>query len=88
MMKLRCVSGLLRVLLGSLAFLTLPLGITSQHAMTIFVADERVKGRRDTRGSLMLFETTKINRTTLSTTVSELYAPMKCFGTCQMLRGL
>ena len=31
---------------------------------------------------------TKIKRTTLSTTVAELYALMKCYGTCQMLRGL
>ena len=36
----------------------------------------------------MFFESTKIKRTTLSTTVAELYALMKCFGTCQMLRGL
>ena len=56
--------------------------------MTIFVADERVKGRRDARGSLMFFESTKIKRTTLSTTAAELYALMKCFSTCQMLRGL
>ena len=61
---------------------------SSQRAMTIFIADERFKGRRDTRGSLMFFESTKIKRTTLSTTVAELYALMKCFGTCQMLRGL
>ena len=61
---------------------------SSQRAMTIFIADERVKGRRDTRGSLVFFESTKIKRTTLSTTVAELYALMKCFGTCQMLRGL
>ena len=54
---------------------------SSQRAMTIFIADERVKGRRDTRGSLMFFESTKIKRTTLSTTVAELYALMKCFGT-------
>ena len=47
---------------------------SSQRAMTIFIADERVKGRRDTRGSLMFFESTKIKRTTLSTTVAELYA--------------
>ena len=33
-------------------------------------------------------ESTKIKRTTLSTTVAELYALMKCYGTCQMLRGL
>ena len=29
-----------------------------QRAMAIFVADERVKGRRDARGSLMFFEST------------------------------
>ena len=61
---------------------------SSQRAMTIFTADDRVKGKRDTRGSLVFFESTKIKRTTLSTTVAELYALMKCFGTCQMLRGL
>ena len=38
--------------------------------------------------SLIFFESTKIKRTTLSTTVAELYALMKCYGTCQMLRGL
>ena len=37
---------------------------------------------------MVFFESTKIKRTTLSTTVAELYALMKCFGTCQMLRGL
>ena len=61
---------------------------SSQRAMTIFIADERVKNRRDTRGTLVFFESTKIGRTTLSTTAAELYALMKCFGTCQMLRGL
>ncbi|CAE7449626.1 RE1 [Symbiodinium natans] len=61
---------------------------SSQRAMTVFIADQRVKNRRDTRGSLIFFESTKIKRTTLSTTVAELYALMKCFGTCQMLRGL
>ena len=61
---------------------------SSQRAMTIFIADQRVKNRRDTRGSLVFFESTKIKRTTLSTTVAELYALMTCFGTCQMLRGL
>ena len=33
---------------------------SSQRAMTIFIADERVKNRRDTRGSLVFFESTKI----------------------------
>ena len=56
--------------------------------MTVFLAEQRQKNSRDARGSLVFFESTKIKRTTLSTTVAELYALMKCFGTCQMLRGL
>ena len=44
---------------------------SSQRAMTIFIADERVKNRRDTRGSLVFFECAKIKGTTLSTTVAE-----------------
>ena len=35
---------------------------SSQRAMTIFIADERVKGRRDTRGSLMFFGTCQMLR--------------------------
>ena len=46
------------------------------------------KRAENTRGSLIFFESTKIKRTTLSTTVAELYALMKCYRTCQMLRGL
>ena len=34
------------------------------------------------------YESSKIRRTTLSTTVAELYSFMKCYGTCQFLRGL
>ena len=41
-----------------------------------------------TRGSLVDFESHKINRTTLSTTVSELYSFVKAFGTCLFLKGL
>ena len=33
---------------------------------------------------MVFFESTKIKRTTLSTTVAELYDLMKCFGTCQI----
>ena len=36
----------------------------------------------------MFLESTKIKRATLSSTVAELYALMKCFGARQMLRGL
>ena len=54
----------------------------------IFIASERAKGVTSSRGSLVDYESQKIKRTVLSTTVSELYAFMKCFGTCQFLRGL
>ena len=61
---------------------------SSQRAMVIFMAEPRKERSRNTKGSLIFFESTKIKRTTLSTTVAELYALMKCYGTCQMLRGL
>ena len=61
---------------------------SSQRAMVIFMTEPRKEKSRNSRGSLIFFESTKIKRTTLSTTVAELYALMKCYGTCQMLRGL
>jgi len=61
---------------------------SSRRAMVIFMAEPRKETSKNTRGSLIFFESAKIKRTTLSTTVAELYALMKCFGTCQMLRGL
>ena len=61
---------------------------SSQRAMVIFMAEPRRVKSKNTRGSLIVFESTKIKRTTLSTTVAVLYALMKCYGTCQMLRGL
>ena len=61
---------------------------SSQRAMVIFMSEPRKEKSRNSRGSLIFFESTKIKRTTLSTTVAELYALMKCYGTCQMLRGL
>ena len=39
-------------------------------------------------GSLIDYESQKIENTVLSTTVAELYSFMKCFGSCQFLRGL
>ena len=60
---------------------------SSQRGHAIFLAEPR-GSTANSRGSLVEFESHKITRTTLSTTVSELYALMKCFGTCQMLRGL
>ena len=61
---------------------------SSQRGQTIFLAEARDNKRADTRGSLIDYESQKIKRTVLSTTVSELYAFMKCFGNCQFLRGL
>jgi hypothetical protein len=40
------------------------------------------------KGSLVDYESSKIKRTTLSTTVAELYSFMKCYGTCLYLKGL
>jgi len=61
---------------------------TSQRGQAIFLAEPRRNNCVDGRGSLVDYESTKIKRTVLSTTVSELYAFTKCFGTCQFLRGL
>jgi hypothetical protein len=61
---------------------------SSQRGQCIFLAEARRPGVADSRGSLVDYESTKIKRTTLSTTVAELYSFMKCFGTCQYLRGL
>ena len=61
---------------------------SSQRGQAVFMAEGRVSGKSHTRGSLIDYESQKIKRTVLSTTVSELYAFMKCFGTCQFLRGL
>ncbi len=60
---------------------------SSQRGHVIFMAEPRERSSH-TYGSLVDFESHKINRTTLSTTVAELYACMKCFGMCQFLRGL
>ena len=60
---------------------------SSQRAMAIFTVEPRKEKSKNTKGSLIFFEATKIKRTTLNTTISELYALMKCYGTCQMLRG-
>ena len=61
---------------------------SSQRGQCVFIAEARRHGAIDGRGSLVDYESQKIKRTVLSTTVSELYAFMKCFGTCQFLRGL
>jgi hypothetical protein len=60
---------------------------SSQAGLTIFLAEAR-KDSPDSKGSLIEYASGKIKRTTLSTTVSELYAFMKCFGMCQFIKGL
>ena len=63
---------------------------SSQRAQVIFLAEPKNRGKvkGDSYGSLIDYESQKIKRTVLSTTVSELYSFMKCFGTCQFLKGL
>ena len=62
---------------------------SSQRALTIFLAEARRPGASsDARGSLIEYESHKITQTTMSTTVAELYALMKCFGTSLFLKGL
>ena len=63
---------------------------SSQRAHTIFVAEPRDKNKVSeyTRGSLVDYESHKITATTMSTTVAELHGLMRCFGSCQYIRGL
>jgi len=69
---------------------------SSQRAHVIFIAEDRKIGRQGdkgdfkvhTRGSLVDYESHKITTTTQSTTVAELNALMKCFGTCLFIRAL
>ena len=61
-----------------------------QKGITVFFIELREHSSKDgmTFGSLIDFESQKIKKTVLSTTVRELYLFMKCFGSCQFLRGL
>ena len=56
----------------------------------MFSAELREHSSRDGMlyGGLVDYENQKIKRTVLSTTVAELFSFMKCFGSCQSLRGL
>ena len=60
---------------------------SSQRGRAVLLVAPRVKEVKDLRVSLEDFECQKTKRTNLSTTVAELYALTKCFGTCQFLRG-
>ena len=55
----------------------------------VFLCEARDE-KKSTRvsGSLIDYESHKITATTMSTTVAELYAFMRCFGTCLFLKGL
>ena len=63
---------------------------SSQRGMTVFLAESRERSSKDgiTNGSLIDYESQKIRRTVLSTTVAELYYFMKCVGSCQFFRGI
>ena len=58
--------------------------------MTVFLAEVRERSSKDgtSYGSLIDYESQMIKMIVLSTTVAELYSFMKCFGSCQFLRGL
>ena len=62
---------------------------SSQRAHVIFLTEGRGKtASADLRGTLVDYESHKITVTTQSTTVAELHAFMKCFGTCLFMKGL
>ena len=63
---------------------------SSQRGMTVFLAESREQSSKDgmSYGSLADYESQKIKKFVLSTTVAELYSFMKWFGSCQFLRGL
>ena len=52
------------------------------------IAEAIFNGWNMTYGSLIDYESQKIKKTVLSTTVAELCSFMKCFRSCQFLRGL
>ena len=56
----------------------------------MFLAESRERPSKDgmSSGSMVDYESQKINNFVLSTTVAELYFLKKCFGSCQCLRGL
>ena len=61
-----------------------------QRGTTVFLAESRERSSKDgmVYGSLIDYESEKIKKTVLSTTVAELYSFMRCFGSCQFLHGL
>ena len=69
--------------------LTRTMKTKGQRAHVIFLTEERsVNAPAYVKGTLVDYESHKITVTTQSTTVAELHAFMKCFGTCLFLKGL
>ena len=64
--------------------------VSSQRGMTVSSAELREHSAKDliSYGSIVNYESQKIKRTVLSTTVAELYSFMKCFLSCQFFRRL
>ena len=63
--------------------------IPTQHCLADCLTQSSAKADNlITAGSLVDYESQKIKRTVLSTTVAEFYSFTKCFGSCQLLRGL
>ena len=67
-----------------------PLTVPLRRCMTVFSAESRELSSKDgmSYGNLIDYESQRIKRIVLSTAVAELYSFMKCFGSCQFLRGL
>ena len=63
---------------------------SSQRGMTVFLAESRERPSEvgTSYGRLIDYESQKIQKTVLSTSVADLYSFMKCFGSRQFLRGL
>ena len=63
---------------------------SSQRGMTVFLAEPRERSSRDgmAYGCLIDNESQKIKKDSALHQRAELYSFMKCFGSCQFLRGL
>ena len=63
---------------------------SSQTGMTVFLTESRERSSKDgmSYGTLADYESQKIKKFVLTTTVAELYSFPKCCGSCQFLRGL
>ena len=68
---------------------TMKMGLHRQASQCFFSRIARASSKNGMScRSLVDYGSQKIRRTVLSTTVADLYSFMKCFGSCQFLRGL